>query len=82
MSERKLRGILPGMATTRESDVITLMALGYENRQIANVLEISMSTVDTHRTNIRRRMGFRSLVDVVHYALHRGLVKNKYAGKD
>ena len=72
------RGTGPGMATTRESHVMTLMALGYDNRQIANILEISIATVDTHRTNLRRRMKFASLVDVVHYALARGLVANKY----
>lgn len=61
--------------------MVTLMALGYSNQQIANIMEISIATVDTHRTNLRRRMGFSSLVDVVHYALARGLVKNKYSNE-
>ena len=64
----------------QELRVLRLMAESKSRHEIAAKLGITWRTVDTHRTNLYRRMGFTSVVDVVHYALSQGLVPNKYSG--
>lgn len=60
--------------TPRELEVLTLIAEGYTNRQIAERLYISVKTVDRHRENILRKLHLHSRVELVRYALERGLI--------
>jgi two-component system response regulator NreC len=53
--------------TPREIDVIRLLARGHTNRQIAEKLNLSVRTVETHRANITGKLGLRSRVELVHY---------------
>lgn len=58
----------------REVDVIKLMARGYNNRQIAEILFISEHTVKVHIRNIFRKIGVADRTNAVLWALDRGLV--------
>jgi DNA-binding NarL/FixJ family response regulator len=59
--------------TTREREVLQLMAEGKSTRQIADRLYISIKTVETHRNQITRKLGTRSVADLTKYAIQQGL---------
>lgn len=58
----------------RESDVVTLVAMGYSGAMIAERLQISPKTVDTYRLRIARKSGLRSRQDLVRFAFKNGMV--------
>ncbi len=63
--------------TPRETDVLRLIALGRSSKEIADDLKISPGTVETHRANIARRTGLRSVAQFTLYAIELGLVEPK-----
>lgn len=63
------------LLTEREVEVLTLLANGSNNPQIAKKLFISRSTVETHRKNLKRKLGLKSFRDLMRYALAFDLVK-------
>jgi two-component system response regulator NreC len=60
--------------TTREREVLQLAAQGHTTSEIAVLLFISPRTVETHRANFMRKLGFRNQTEVVRYALRRGIL--------
>jgi DNA-binding NarL/FixJ family response regulator len=60
--------------TTRELEVVKLVAEGHTSDEIAKLLVISRKTVDRHRANILEKLEMRDRVDVTRYAIRRGLV--------
>jgi len=60
--------------TDRERDVLKLIAEGYTGREIAEILIISPKTVEGHRTRITAKLGLRSRVEIVKFALRRGII--------
>jgi len=60
--------------TSRERDVLHLVAQGETTPAIAVRLALSPRTVETHRTNLMRKLGLRTQTDVIRYALQRGLI--------
>lgn len=60
--------------TPRERQVLTHIADGYTNREIAVTLTISVKTVDRHRENIMRKLDLHSRVALVKYAIKKGLI--------
>jgi DNA-binding NarL/FixJ family response regulator len=58
----------------REEEVLRLTAEGYSNHEIADQLQISPKTVDTYRQRIMEKLGLHHRVELVHYALDRGLL--------
>jgi two-component system, NarL family, response regulator NreC len=60
--------------TTREREVLHLVAQGTTTPAIAARLGLSPRTVETHRTNLMRKLGLRSQTDLIRYALQRGLI--------
>lgn len=60
--------------TPREQEVLTYIAEGYTNREIAEALVISVKTVDRHRENIMQKLNLHSRVELVKYAIERGLI--------
>jgi two-component system response regulator NreC len=60
--------------TERETEIVRLIALGHTSAEIAVQLHLSRRTVETHRTRIHRKLGFKSRAEVVQFALQRGLV--------
>jgi DNA-binding NarL/FixJ family response regulator len=61
--------------TPREREVIQLLAEGHRNKKIAQKLAISVKTVETHRTALMRKIGVRSIVDLVRYAVRNHLTE-------
>ena len=60
--------------TTREREVLHLVAQGETTPAIAERLGLSPRTVETHRTNLMRKLGLRTQTDLIRYALQRGLI--------
>jgi DNA-binding NarL/FixJ family response regulator len=60
--------------TTREREVLTLIAEGRSNREIADLLFISVRTVQHHRANIMKKLNTRKTADLVRYAIRSGYV--------
>ena len=56
----------------REIQVLSLVANGYTNREIANELSISVKTVETHKTNCMQKLDLKSRAEIVDYARFRG----------
>jgi DNA-binding NarL/FixJ family response regulator len=61
--------------TPRELEVVKLIAEAYTNRQIADTLQLSEKTVESHRSNLFAKLGMRDRVELVRYAIRRGLVE-------
>ena len=65
----------PGILTSREQEICRLLAFGHTNTEIADKLNISGRTVETHRTNIMSKLGLKSRANLVRYAIDNGLMK-------
>jgi DNA-binding NarL/FixJ family response regulator len=61
--------------TPREQDVVKLIAEAYTNRQIGEILNVSQKTVESHRANVLAKLGMRDRVELVRYAIRRGLIE-------
>ena len=59
----------------REIEVLVLLTRGYINKEIADRLNISLTTVITHRKNITEKLGIKSLSGLTIYAVMRGYVE-------
>jgi DNA-binding NarL/FixJ family response regulator len=55
--------------TSREREIVQLLAEGQSNKQIATRLDLSVKTVETHRTSAMRKLGLKSLPDLVRFAI-------------
>lgn len=64
-----------GPLTPRETEVVKLIAEGHNSQQIADLLSISLKTVDRHRTNLLEKLNMNDRVDVTRYAIRSGLVE-------
>jgi two-component system response regulator NreC len=62
--------------TDREIEVIKLVCLEFSNKEIANQLQLSQRTIETHRVRIMERMNVKSVAGLVAYAYSNGLIKN------
>lgn len=58
----------------RERHIVQLLAEGSNNKEVARTLQLSVKTVETHRSNIMRKMQFGSLADLVRYAIRNKIV--------
>lgn len=63
--------------TEREREVLTLIAEGRNNQEIADALVISVKTVNRHRENIMAKLNLHSRVELVRYAIEKGLIEIK-----
>jgi RNA polymerase sigma factor (sigma-70 family) len=61
--------------TAREREVLTLIADGNTNQEIAEQLCVSKKTVESHRANIMRKLDLHDVTELVKYALRKGLIK-------
>ena len=76
--ERVRRGEEPGRASTltpRETEIAKLVAEGHSSQEIAELLVISLKTVERHRANILEKLQIRDRVDLTRYAIRQGLVE-------
>lgn len=60
--------------TSRQSEVLTLVAKGFRSKAIADQLNVSIKTIETHRADIMRRLGVRHTAGLVHEAIRLGLL--------
>ena len=61
--------------TPREEEVVKLVAEAHTNKEIAELLGLSEKTVENHRSNAMRKLGMRDRVELVRYAIRRGLIE-------
>ena len=66
---------IPRILTQREMEVLPQVALGRSSKEISSSLSISLSTVETHRANIMRKLGFRHITDLVLYAVRNHMIE-------
>lgn len=59
----------------REREVLKLIAEAHTNRAIGEILHLSEKTVESHRGNILRKLGMRNRIELVRYAIRRGLIE-------
>jgi len=62
------------MLSQRESEILQLLSNGYSSREIADKLFISEFTVQTHRKNMLRKMGFRNFYQLLCWAIKQGVI--------
>jgi len=60
--------------TDREEEVLKLIAEGFSNKEIGNKLFISHRTVDSHRTNLMKKLNANNIAGLISYAIKNGLV--------
>jgi len=62
--------------TSRQIEVLRLVAQGKRSAEIAEQLKLSKHTIDNHRKNMLRKTGFSSTLELVHWATANGIIKN------
>jgi len=65
----------PGRLTEREREIVQFVAEGGTTKEIADALRISAKTVETHRTNLMRKLNVRSVSEVVRYAIREKMIQ-------
>lgn len=70
-SEKEEKGDLSG----REREILKLLAEGYSNKEIAEMLVISVKTVETHRANIMKKHNFKNITELVLYAVRNHIIE-------
>jgi len=61
--------------TNREQTILLQLAQGASNKEVAGTLDISVRTVETHRKNIKRKLGISSTAGLTRYALQHGVLQ-------
>jgi DNA-binding NarL/FixJ family response regulator len=64
-----------GPLSPREREVVQLIAEGHANKEVADLLHISVKTVETHRAKIMEKLDAHSVSDLVRYAIRNGLIQ-------
>jgi len=62
--------------TSREREVVQLLAEGKSSKEVASILGISVKTAETHRANIMKKLEVHSVTDVVRYALKNQIIES------
>jgi two-component system, NarL family, response regulator NreC len=62
------------LLSTREKEILNLLASGKNNREIADLLHISISTAETHRNNVFQKLHLHNLAELILYAVRKGLI--------
>lgn len=73
--DRTRTGRSAKVITDREEEILKLVAEGYSSRQIAEMLVISVKTVERHRANLLQKLGLRDRLDLTRFAIRTGLVE-------
>ena len=62
------------LLTTREREILQLLAEGKSNKEVANVLNLSLYTIETHRSNIFQKLNLHSGAELILYAIRKGVI--------
>lgn len=73
--EEENENCLPTSLSTRETEILKLVAEGNSTQEIAEDLSLSPHTINTHRKNIIKKLGIKSPTDFVHFALELGILQ-------
>jgi len=63
--------------TPREREILQLVAESFSTKEIAQKLNISVKTVDNHRTNLMRKLDLHNVASITRYAMQIGLIENE-----
>jgi DNA-binding NarL/FixJ family response regulator len=63
------------LLTEREKEVLQLLAEGKSNKETATILDLSPSTVETHRTNLMQKLGLHNTAEIVLYAVRKKIIQ-------
>lgn len=61
--------------TAREREVLQLLAEGRSNKEVASLLDLAASTVETHRANLMQKLGLHNTAEIVLYAVRKGMIR-------
>jgi DNA-binding NarL/FixJ family response regulator len=64
-----------GQLTSRQREIVQLLAEGKSSKEVSSALGLSVKTVETHRANIMRRLGYHSISDLVRYAVRNAIIQ-------
>ncbi len=62
------------LLTTREREILQLLAEGKSNKEVATILNLSLHTVETHRGNILQKLNLHSVPELILYAVRKGVI--------
>jgi DNA-binding NarL/FixJ family response regulator len=62
------------LLTSREREILQLLAEGKSNKDIATSLNLSLYTVETHRRNLQDKLNLHSLAELILYAVRKGII--------
>jgi DNA-binding NarL/FixJ family response regulator len=76
VADARRRGVADSydLLSLREKEILQLLASGKSNREISEMLNVSLSTVETHRGNILQKLHLHSLPELILYAVRKGLI--------
>ena len=63
------------LLTSREREVLQLLAEGRSNKEVAALLELALSTVETHRANLMQKLSLHNTAEIVLYAVRKGMIR-------
>jgi DNA-binding NarL/FixJ family response regulator len=63
------------LLTDREKEVVHLLAEGRSNKEVAALLDLGLSTVETHRANLMQKLNLHNTAEIVLYAVRKGIIK-------
>ena len=62
------------LLTLREREILQLVAEGKSNKEVANLLNLSVYTVETHRSNLMQKLNLRGVPELILYAVRKGII--------
>ena len=76
MRTLKTRGLTDSyhLLTDREKEVLHLLAEGRSNKEVATLLDVGVSTVETHRSNLMQKLDLHNTAEIVLYAVRKGVI--------
>jgi len=76
MRALKTRGLTDSfhLLTDREKEVLQLLAEGRSNKEVATLLDVGLSTVETHRANLMQKLNLHNTAEIVLYAVRKGVI--------
>ena len=63
------------LLTAREREVLQLLAEGRSNKEVATLLDLGLSTVETHRANLMQKLNLHNTAEIVLYAVRKGMIR-------
>jgi len=76
MRQLQSRGLTDSyhLLTDREKEVLQLLAEGRSNKEVATLLDLGVSTVETHRANLMQKLNLHNTAEIVLYAVRKGII--------